>query len=162
LEEFFEQHVDQTLAPKTVERYHEQAAYLDLGLLAMPLADITALRLNREWKRLLICGGHHRRSKAPRPLSKKTVRNIAGVLYRNDLDLIFAEPDGTPLKPDSISATVSSLFRRLKIPKPKGAALHLLRHSHGSHMLANGVPLPVVSRRLGHASIRTTQTFTPM
>ena len=26
LEEFFHQHVDQKLAPKTVERYHEQAA----------------------------------------------------------------------------------------------------------------------------------------
>ena len=76
--------------------------------------------------------------------------------YRTDLDLIFAEPDGTPLKPNSISATVSALFKRLKIPKPKGAALHLLRHSHGSHMLANGVPLVVVSQRLGHSSVRTT------
>ncbi|MGD0778464.1 MAG: tyrosine-type recombinase/integrase [Candidatus Solibacter sp.] len=26
-----------------------------------------------------------------------------------------------------------------------------------SHLLANGVPLPVVSARLGHSSIRTTQ-----
>ena len=43
LEEFFVQHVDETLAPKTVERYHEQAAYLDPGLLAMALADITPL-----------------------------------------------------------------------------------------------------------------------
>ena len=291
LNEFFVQHVDDNLAPKTAERYHEQTAYIDPGLLAMPLADITPLHLNREWKRLLASGGHHRRTKAPRPLSKKTVRNIAGVLssafsrairwglltvnpvtnseppipakrkgtalttaqqdlliasatgpwcmmtylrvdaaigarrgealalrwqdldngrvtiarslsqtkkglifkntkeenilviglpasalaaleahrkrqdrfradfgpdYRNDLDLIFAEPDGTPLKPNSISATVSALFKRLKIPKPKGAALHLLRHSHGSHMLANGVPLPVVSQRLGHSSVRTT------
>ena len=80
LVEFFAQHVDDNLAPKTAERYHEQAAYIDPGLLAMPLADITPLHLNREWKRLLACGGHHRRTKAPRPLSKKTVRNIAGVL----------------------------------------------------------------------------------
>jgi integrase len=292
LEEFFAQHVDQNLAPKTVERYHEQAAYLDPGLLAMALTDITPLHLNREWKRLLACGGRHRRTKTPRPLSKKTVRNIAGVLpsafaraikwglltvnpvtnseppipakrkrialttaqqdllinsatgpwciqtyltvdaalgarrgevlalrwqdiengrvtiarslsqtkrdglifkttkeenvlviglppsalaaleahrklqdefraqfgpdYRNDLNLIFANPDGTPLSPDSVSATVSALFKRLNIQKPKGAALHLLRHSHGSHMLANGVPLPVVSQRLGHSSVRTT------
>jgi integrase len=292
LEEFFRQHVDEKLAPKTIERYHEQSAYLDLELLSVPITEITPLHLSREWNRLLKCGGHHRRTKQPRPLSAKTVRNIAGVVssafarairwgliaanpvtnseppiptrrkgtalttaqqdflidgatgpwclgtyltvdaalgarrgevlalrwqdvengrvtiarslsqtkregltfkctkeenilviglppsalaaleahrkrqdafraqfgpdYRSDLDLIFAQPNGTPLKPDSISATVSSLFRRLKIPKPKGAALHLLRHSHGSHMLANGVPLPVVSRRLGHASVRTT------
>ena len=33
LEEFFTQHVDEKLAPKTIERYHEQAAYLDPELL---------------------------------------------------------------------------------------------------------------------------------
>src|ERR1035441_6587838 len=33
---------------------------------------------------------------------------------------------------------------------------HSLRHSHGSHLLADGVPLPVVSERLGHSSVRTT------
>lgn len=70
---------------------------------------------------------------------------------------MFANPDGTPLKPDSISAYVSSLFKRVKIPKPKGNALHLFRHSHTSVLLAEGVPLTAVSARLGHSSIRTTQ-----
>jgi integrase len=83
-------------------------------------------------------------------------RQQFGSDYRVDLDLIFANLDGTPLRPDSVSAAVSALFRRLKIPKPKGASLHLLRHSHGSHMLANGVPLPAVSARLGHSSVRVT------
>jgi integrase len=78
--------------------------------------------------------------------------------YRSDLDLIFAEPDGSPLKPDSISAAVSALFKRLKIPKPKGASLHLLRHSHGSHLLAAGMELPAVSERLGHSSVLVTAT----
>jgi integrase len=74
--------------------------------------------------------------------------------YRADLDLIFANPDGTPLRPNSVSSAVSLLFRRLALPK--GASLHSLRHSHGSHLLADGVPLPVVSERLGHSSVRTT------
>jgi len=77
--------------------------------------------------------------------------------YRADLDLIFANPDGTPLKPDSISAAVSALFRRLQIAKPKGASLHILRHSHTSVLLASGVPVPAVASRLGHSSVRTTQ-----
>jgi integrase len=47
------------------------------------------------------------------------------------------------------------LFKRLKIPKPKGGSLHLLRHTLASQMLDSGVPLPVVSARLGHCSIRT-------
>ncbi|HLK46829.1 MAG TPA: tyrosine-type recombinase/integrase, partial [Bryobacteraceae bacterium] len=74
--------------------------------------------------------------------------------YRADLDLIFANPDGSPLKPDSVSSAVSALFRRLKLPK--GASLHSLRHTHTSHLLADGVPLPVVSARLGHSSVRVT------
>jgi integrase len=291
LGEFFRQHVDEKLAPKTVERYHEQAAYLNLELLNMPIGEITPLHLEREWNRLLKVGGHRRGTKEPRPLSAKTVRNIAGVLssafsraikwglvkanpvseseppvpkkrkgigltvaqkdmlieaasgpwcmalflemaaglgarrgevlalrwsdlvdgralidrsltqtkdvlefkgtktdeprvakipeetlpklevhrkrqdefrlqfgpdYRNDLDLIFANPDGSPLKPDSVSATVSALFKRLKISKPKGGALHLLRHTMASQMLDSGVPLPVVSQRLGHSSVRVT------
>ena len=74
--------------------------------------------------------------------------------YCAELDLIFANPDGSPLRPDSISAAVSALFRRLKLPK--GASLHSLRHSHASQLLDDGVPLPVVSQRLGHSSVRVT------
>jgi hypothetical protein len=48
LEEFFRQHVDEKLAPKTIERYHEQAAYLHQELLFMPITEITPLDLNRE------------------------------------------------------------------------------------------------------------------
>lgn len=38
-------------------------------------------------------------------------RRQYGPDYRADLDLIFANPDGTPFKPDSISSAVSLLFR---------------------------------------------------
>jgi integrase len=289
LGEFFTRHAEEKLAPKTVERYREMAAYLAPELVAMPLAEITPLHLNREWSRLLKSGGHHRRTKKARPLKAKTVRNIAGVVssafsraikwglvatnpvrnseppvpkrrigmalvpseqslliecasgpwclpvflemsaatgarrgevlalrwadieginaiiarslcqtrhglvfkstkteaprkvelppsipaclaahrqrqdefrrqfgpdYRSDLDLIFANPDGSPLKPNSVSATVSRLCRRLGLPK--GASLHVLRHSHASLLLANGVDLATVSARLGHSSVRVT------
>src|ERR1051326_3463213 len=43
LHEFFHQHADEKLAPKTIERYHEMAACLAPELLAMPLAEITPL-----------------------------------------------------------------------------------------------------------------------
>ena len=78
--------------------------------------------------------------------------------YKGDLDLIFANPDGTLLKPDSISSSVSLLFRRLKIKKPKGVALRLFRHPHGSHLLAAGMELPAISERLGHSSVIVTAT----
>jgi integrase len=81
-------------------------------------------------------------------------RQQFGPDYRADLDLIFANPDGSPLKPDSVSASVSLLFRKLKLPR--GTSLHSLRHTHASELLDAGVPLPVVSARLGHSSIRVT------
>jgi integrase len=71
-------------------------------------------------------------------------------------DYIFCNPDGSPLKPDTISASVSLLFRSLKLPK--GASLHSLRHTHGSHLLAAGVPLTDVSKRLGHVNPHVTAT----
>jgi integrase len=79
-------------------------------------------------------------------------RRQFGPDYHADLDLIFANPDGTPLKPDSISSAVSLLFRRLKLPK--GTSLHSLRHTHTSHLPASGVPLTAVSARLGLRSAR--------
>jgi integrase len=81
-------------------------------------------------------------------------RQQYGSDYRTDRDLIFANPDGTPLKPDSISASVSALCRRLKLPK--GVSLHTPRHSHGSHLLAAGVEITAVSERLRHSSVRVT------
>jgi integrase len=51
---------------------------------------------------------------------------------------------------------VSLLFRNLKLPK--GASLHTLRHTHGSHLLAAGVPLTDVSKRLGHSNPHVTAT----
>ena len=55
--------------------------------------------------------------------------------------------------PNSVSSTVSQLCRRLGLPK--GASLSVLRHSHASLMLADGLDLATVSPRLGHSSVRT-------
>jgi integrase len=79
-EEFFRQHAEEKLAPKTIERYRELATYLAPELLAMPLSEITPLHLSREWNRLLKRGGHHRKTKEARPLSAKSVRHIAGLV----------------------------------------------------------------------------------
>jgi len=80
IDEFIREHAARNLAPKTVERYREMAAYLSPTLLATALPDVTSLLLTREWNRLRESGGHHRRTKTSRPLSSKTVRNIAGVV----------------------------------------------------------------------------------
>jgi integrase len=87
-------------------------------------------------------------------LRQDEFRRQFGSDYRADLDLIFANPDGTELKPDSISSTVSRICRRLGLPK--GSSLHTVRHSHASILLEKGVAITTVSERMGHSSVRTT------
>jgi site-specific recombinase XerD len=87
-------------------------------------------------------------------LRQDKFRRQFGASYRSDLDLIFANPDGTPLMPNSVSSTVARLCRKLGLPK--GASLHVLRHSHASLLLADGVDLATIAARLGHSSVRTT------
>lgn len=82
-------------------------------------------------------------------------RRLFGPDYREDLNLVFAEPDGDYLKPDSMTSKVCLLASKAGL---NGASLHTLRHSHGSQLLSAGVPLPAVSKRLGHSSVYVTAT----
>jgi integrase len=75
--------------------------------------------------------------------------------YRDDLNLVFATPDGDYLKPDSMTAKVCLLASKAGL---KATSLHTLRHSHGSQLLGAGASLPAVSKRLGHSSVYVTAT----
>ncbi|MBI4219291.1 MAG: site-specific integrase [Chloroflexi bacterium] len=66
---------------------------------------------------------------------------------------VFVRPDFQPLRPDS----VSSAFRRIAEKAGLGRiGIHILRHTHATLMLQQGVHPLVVSRRLGHASVQIT------
>lgn len=80
-------------------------------------------------------------------------RRLFGPDYRTDLDPVFCDPQGNYLKPDSVTAKVCLIVRKAGL---KGVSLHTLRHSHGSQLLSAGVPLPTVSKRLGHSSTYVT------
>jgi integrase len=65
------------------------------------------------------------------------------------------EPRFAPLRPESVYKVVGRLRRELP-GLPEGWSPHWLRHTHASALLLAGVPLHVVSRRLGHADVQTT------
>lgn len=67
--------------------------------------------------------------------------------------LMFTKPSGEPVHPDAVSQTFERIARRAGVPVIR---LHDLRHTHGSLLIAAGVPVKVVSERLGRAS----ETFT--
>ena len=62
---------------------------------------------------------------------------------------MFTRPDGQPVHPHSISQTFERIARRADVPVIR---FHDLRHTHGTLLIAAGVPVKVVSERLGHAS----------
>lgn len=272
------------IAPKTLERYRYMVPYFHEALLEAPVAELTTMTLEREYWRLRESGGRHRRTRQARPLSARTVRNMAGLvsaalndavrlgliaanpaaavrlpptenverrsldaaelkrylaaaaghwiepllrvaaatgcrrgellaLTWDDIDLeagvitisksleqtraglrlketktrqvrririgastiealleqrarneewraavgpgyrdagiVFAAPDGGHLRPNSVTAEACRVARKAGLP---GVGLHTLRHTHGSMLLSAGVPLPAVSKRLGHAN----------
>lgn len=62
--------------------------------------------------------------------------------------------DEVPLSNETIRRHLNNCVSAAKIDKH--ITVHTLRHSHGSLLLANGVDIATVSKRLGHSSISTT------
>ena len=73
-------------------------------------------------------------------------RELFGSDYK-DHNLVFCQPNGADYSPDRLGARVVELMRKVGL---EGVSLHSLRHSHASSLLSNGVPIAVVSERLGH------------
>ncbi len=67
--------------------------------------------------------------------------------------LVFAREDGTRLHPELVTKTFARLARQAGV---RPVRLHDLRHGQASLMLAAGVDMAVVSKRLGHSSITLT------
>ena len=66
------------------------------------------------------------------------------------------EPRFSPLRPESVYASVRRLRARLGEVVPAGFTPHWFRHTHATALLLGGVSMHVVMRRLGHADIQTT------
>lgn len=69
--------------------------------------------------------------------------------------LVFTLEDGSALHPDYLSRGFHSLSKKAKTPEIR---LHDLRHTHASLLIADGVPVKVVSERLGHSTPAFTMT----
>ena len=85
--------------------------------------------------------GHRRR--------QSEARLALGLGKGSDDELVFRQPDGRPMKPDSLSSEWWRLVGALKMPK---VSLHAWRHTHASQLIAAGLDVLTISRRLGHGS----------
>jgi integrase len=79
-------------------------------------------------------------------------RLLLGESYQ-DHDLVFARADGAPVAPWNFGASFKDLVARAKVTP---ITLHDLRDTHASLLAKAGVPLEVISQRLGHSCIGIT------
>jgi integrase len=70
--------------------------------------------------------------------------------------LVFSTPDGQLLSPDNLSRDWIRLVKAKSLPN---VTFHALRHTHASALIASGLDVVKISRRLGHSSPKVTLTI---
>jgi integrase len=80
-------------------------------------------------------------------------KHSAGSAWQGRDELVFADELGRQLLPERVSHAFAKARRDAGIPPVR---FHDLRHSAATMMLAEGVPLAVISEWLGHAGIAIT------
>ncbi len=81
-----------------------------------------------------------------------TERLLVGPDFKDE-GFVFHQPDGSPLKPDAVSAT---FLRRVESSDVDRITLHGLRHTWATLALEKGIHPRVVQERLGHSTIAIT------
>ncbi|MBB1099919.1 site-specific integrase [Limosilactobacillus sp. WF-MT5-A] len=76
-------------------------------------------------------------------------------LINNSSTMVFTNQYGTIPTSNAVNKTLRSLLDELNIHR-RNFHFHSLRHSHVALLLANGVELYAISKRLGHSNISTT------
>ena len=62
--------------------------------------------------------------------------------------LLFSTLEGRPLRPGNVSSDWGEIAASIGMPE---ITFHALRHSHASQLIASGVDIVTISKRLGHA-----------
>lgn len=74
--------------------------------------------------------------------------------WQDTRGLVFTTGVGTPVDAHNARRTLRLVLKSACLPTDR--PWHTMRHSLASRLLNRGVPMPVVSQIIGHASIRTT------
>lgn len=119
------------------------------------------VRIDKAWKRTGKGGWHvgppkTEQSNRTVSLSPSVVRQIASRVEKaKPGTLVFQGPRGGRVTGDWFHDRIwKPAIVKAKLGRPP--MIHDLRHSHASWLIAAGVPLPMIQRRLGHSSIQVT------
>jgi integrase len=82
---------------------------------------------------------------------------FAAVGIANEEGCVFTDGDGNPIHLHALYQSFRRIVANAEVPPLR---FHDLRHTHGSMLIKEGIPVKVVSERLGHAHIaHTIQTY---
>jgi integrase len=81
-------------------------------------------------------------------------KRFFGSANRDD-GLVFVQPNGDMVKPWNFAAALNDLVARAGVTS---ITLQYLRDTHASLLAESGVPLEVISKRLGHSNIAITMS----
>lgn len=131
------------------------AALRLLMLTGARLSEVTGLRwadVDLDHRQLVL--GDTKTGRSVRPLTPPAVEYLRALRARGSSPTAYVCPTSTggPQNDRNIGRAWESIRQRTGIV----GRIHDLRHTAGSLALAAGVPLPMVSRMLGHKSVTTT------
>jgi len=87
------------------------------------------------------------------PILSDHKEKMGAILPLKEDSLIFSTPEGTPLRPNTVSRAWTILAARCGV---KVIRFHDARHTHASLMLKQGIHPKIVQERLGHSGIAIT------
>jgi integrase len=151
----------------------EKVMYMTAAMTGMRQGELLALRwMDVDWPagRVRVRRSYVR-GEYGTPKSKRSSRAIplapvlAGELdlhfqrsaYQADDDLVFPHPQtGAPLDRSRLLKRFKAALRRAGV---RDARMHDLRHTFGTRMAAQGVPLRTLQEWMGHRDLQTTQIY---
>ena len=89
----------------------------------------------------------------------ESLREMYGARDPLDAAPVFVDGDGKPLKPDRVSRRFKFYVRKAKLPEADRLSFHSCRHTCGSWLSIQGVPLRTISEILGHSSTSVTEVY---
>ena len=88
-----------------------------------------------------------------------TLREMREARTPLDNEPVFVDADGDVPKPDRVSKRFKFYVRKAKLSNREELSFHSCRHTTGSWLSMQGVPLRVISEILGHSNTQVTEMY---
>lgn len=136
------------------------------GMRVTELVNLDVTDLDME-KGQITCGASNRRRRVA-PLNERALDAMTlymdegrpGLVVKPDETALFLNHRGQRLTRQGLWLIIKRYVKEVNIQEP--VTPHTLRHSFAAHLLNRGAGLREVQRRLGHASLSTTQVYRQM